>query len=324
MALYFPIKQTPLALQKFFENLKLAQLFASGIISFGEYDSLTKEGGEYINIPVLVHGADFAHVDVESSTPITFTRAAGLDQKAVILRDTQANSFTEADLIRTGEDLDSKLAATAGEKLAKRVLQQFARVAEAAIDAIDSPTANCHTHAGGNNNLTVAMIAEGKNKLGDASDVLTTIFLHSKAFKNLYNDLRTTYAVPNVMGDAVLKEELSSILGISNVIKCDLATNTGVGTGSAGDDVYSSLLLGPNAFQYGMQKEFRGMRWDDIKNPSPMTYVRVMIDYYLHPAGFAWGGGANPTDADYGGANWTMRVSDHRSLPMAKITHNAS
>lgn len=325
MALYIPTVQVPYMLEAMFENVRLAKLLASGVITFGEFDNkLVTEGGDYVNIPKLQLAADFARGDISSTSAITFTPTASLTQLAVVLRDVQGNSYFEHDLIRTAENLDIQLSRTVGERMAKRILQQFARMTTAAIAAIDSPSANCHIKDVTQNAITVQAIRQGKFLLGDESDVINTCFLHSKVWNDLLRDLQVTYSVPNVSGDAVIYGKLISILGIDNFIRCDLADNSGVGTGSSGDDLYHSILLGPGAVGLGFQRQLRQSIFVDSRSASTLYQVKHNVDYYLHPDGFYWAGGANPTDSDYGGANWTMRAPDHRAIRMVDIQSNGN
>lgn len=309
-------------LEAMFEDVRLARLVATGVIRFGEFDAKLQEGGDYVNIPKLQLASDFVRGDISSTSAITFTSVASLDQKAVVLRDVQGDQYTKHDLIRTGENLDVQLSRTVGEKMAKRILQQFARMTVAAIAAIDSPSANCHIKDVTQLAATIQSLRQAKYLMGDEADKINTLFLHSKVWNDLLRDAQVTYSVPNVSGDAVLYGKLVEILGISNIVKCDLALNTGVGTGSAGDDTYHSILLGPDAVGLGFQRQLEQSVFVDHRTPSTIFKVKHNIDYYLHPDGFAWAGGANPTDADYGGANWTQKAPDHRAIRMVDLISN--
>ena len=309
-------------LRAMFSNKKLAQLLATGVVALGELDEAQK-GGDYVNVPRVNLSADFARIDVTATSGASFTDVATTDDKAVVLRDYSGDKYSKADLARSGEQLGLLVSASVGEKLAKRILQQFARMTSAVIDQIDTPSADYHTLDATSNALTLNYFRQGRQKMRDAADDLNTCWIHSQVWGDLMYDLYTNYKVDVVGGVLINNGRLESILGIGNFVISDLSTNSGVGTGTTTDDRYHTILLGPGAIQLAFQKDVDTESDSDIDAPSSRIKVKHTVHYILHPKGMKWNSTANPTDAAYGtNSNWDEAYEDHRQVKLVKIISN--
>jgi hypothetical protein len=319
MAVYVPTVHTEVLLQGLFESKTWAALLASGVL---DLDTLADDAraGDAVDVPRLDHAADFARVDLASSTPLTPTHLSTTDDKAVVLRDTSVNEFYEHDLVRSGEPLDARLSRSVGEKLAKRLTQQLFRVLLGALDAADSPSTDCHVKDATGSAITVTAIRQAKQMLGDEADALTTLVLDSLVWGDLLHDLTENYKIDVVGGQVIHNGRLQGILGLQNILVTDLCPITPYGASSAGDDQHHSFLLGPNAVYFAYQRAPRTETQKNVLSPSTLFYVKSSMDYVLHLKGVKWTGDANPADADLADdENWGVAYGDHRDVKAVKL-----
>jgi hypothetical protein len=205
------------------------------------------------------------------------------------------------------------------------MLGQYARMTSAALDKVDTPTADCHILDRTTNNLVIADVNTARFKLADRATDLDTMFMHSRVWLDLTADAAATYKIDVFGGEVLNNGRTRGIFGIRNFVISDLATNTGFGSGTTTDDRYHSILSGPGAVQLSFQKMLRGEEDVDITPASSVVNIKVSMDYILHPRGIKWTGGANPTDANYGSnANWDEGYNDHRQVRLVKVISHAS
>ena len=319
MAVYVPTVHTEVLLQGLFETKTWAALVASGVL---DLDTLADHvrAGDALDVPRLDHAADFERVNIGSTTPLSPTHISTTDDQAVVLRDTAVNEFYAHDLVRSGEPLDVRLSRSVGEKLAKRLTQQLFRVLPGALDAVDSPSTDCHVKDATGSAITVGAIRQAKQLLGDEADALTTLVLDSLVWGDLLRDLTENYKIDVVGGQVINNGKLQGLLGLQNIVVTDLIPVTAYGASSAGDDQHHTFLLGPNAVYFAYQRVPQAETQKNVLNPSTVFYVKTSMDYVLHLKGVKWTGSTNPTDAALATAsNWDVAYGDHRDVKAAKL-----
>lgn len=322
MAIYVPTIQTGQLLAGMLEQKTWASLMASGVLDQSELPPLA-QGGDFVTVPRLQNIADFVRTDVTSSSAASATAAATNDAKAVVLRSHSLNSWTDYQEKSSGADVGANLSRSVGEKMAKRASTTMFYSLSGAVDAIDSPSANCHTLDLGDAAVTADKIRIAKYKMGDEADALNTLVIHSAVWKDILYDLMNTYKIDVVSGAVVVSGKISGLLGVQNIIVSDLVRTQNTGTGTTTDDRYDSFLLGSGALYFGYQASPEVKVFNDITVVNDPTYLRVNAHYVSCPKGLAFGGSASPADSDlYNASNWTQKVESHKELRIVKIVSN--
>lgn len=315
MAIYSPVVQTRYLPQGLFSQQKFAALMASGALDV-DTASLTKQGGEFVNVPKYVQAAAFGRVAVGATASASFTAFATNDGKVPVLRDYSGNKWYKHQLALANEDFGQKIALTIGNQLAKRSIKTLDMSMQGAVNAGTAP----HKYASGST-LTVLAVQEGRAKMGDQADQLHTLLLHSKPWNSLLKDLISTYKYAGVWsGELIDNGQIETILGVRNVIVSDDLTPEAGATSSAGDDIYYSWLLGEGALYYSFQQEPYVDVWEDVTNADTIHYEKVAMDYVAAPRGFSMAT-ANPTDANLLTSGlWTPAYEDHRNFNIVGVT----
>ena len=125
-------------------------------------------------------------------------------ETGVIMHDDVADSYLIGQEARTGATFRPLWGARMGLKWFRRAKQMLYKVAIAAIEAVDSPTANCHIYnqysSTANNTMTFTRLQDAKVKMGDRAGDLSVAVMHSTCWNNLVKDGITNYKVENVAG----------------------------------------------------------------------------------------------------------------------------
>jgi hypothetical protein len=323
MSIYIPVVQTQYVLEGLFSTPKFQALLASGALDMTTLEAAfgATKAGDYVNIPALVQFPDMARIDISSAADLSPTAAATNDGKGVVLRDAGMAQWTRHDATRSGEDFMAKNALTSGNKIAKRLLASLGNILRGAIPAIDTPVTNSHVEDHTGAPMTVNIIRAAKARLQDNAEALTTCILHSNVWFDLIKDLQTSYTyLDTISGQVIQSAKLEQIMGINTFIISDDMPSVAAGFATPGDNIYHTFLLGTGSIFFAYQQEPLVEVDDNILKPSTLNYMKVSMDYVLHPHGFAWGGSANPTDANcYNTSNWTFASEDHRNIGLVDI-----
>lgn len=312
------------------DNKPYRDLVASGVLDVeNETLSPITEGGDSISIPAPKEPADFAHTDHTSDVDLTPGTADAVTDVGVIVHDNQLTEFKRSDRIRSGFDFNQYYSMAIGAKIAKRHFEQAMRVAVAAVDAVDTPTANCHTLDVFNGTIgseaypTVARLQALKALAGDSANRLTTMVIHSIAWNKLLDDILTNYKSVNIADEAAVRGSVAQILGIANIIVSDLVPVVA----AAGNDQakYNTLLLGPKAIWSKYQQQPEVETQGNILKPSSRLYLKVAMAYCMHLRFVKWASTGNPTDTNLGtAANWDEAYSgnEHKRVVCYKLVSN--
>lgn len=165
--------------------------------------------------------------------------------------------------------------------------------------------------------ISANAVLDAKQLMGDASDLLTMIYMHSATFTELQKQ-----NVIQFIPAAESKISIPTYLGYR--VLCD--DSAPVDTSGA-TPKYTTYLLARGAIQrgIGMPVTLTGSETDRDSLGST-DYLINRQAKVLHPKGISWIGGANitgptPSDADLAtGTNWN-RVSDIKKIGMVKLVH---
>jgi hypothetical protein len=178
-----------------------------------------------------------------------------------------------------------------------------------------SPTMATHVYGDGSVVLDANMTLDAKQLLGDASDQLAAVFMHSKTYTHLQK-LNLIDFIPDARGEIVL----TSYLGYRVIIDDTMPV-----TGSGASAVYTTYLMANGVVGRGdgTPVDFTTVETDrdSLLGEDYLIYRRAFV---LHPMGVSWIGtaaGTTPTNAELMmGANW-QKVYDDKHLGMVQIKH---
>lgn len=176
-----------------------------------------------------------------------------------------------------------------------------------------SALTSTHVHdvTGGSTALSADVILDGKQKLGDASDSLTAIVMHSAKYTALQKALLIDYI--GAEGDI----RFPTFLGYRVIVddSCPLANGN-----------YTTYLFGPGSVAYGegspkVPTEY--LRVPLAGNGSGQETIVTRREFIFHPRGVRWTSnsmaGSSPTNAELAtGSNWA-KVWDTKLIKIVKI-----
>jgi hypothetical protein len=318
--MYVPTIQTEIMAHSMLDVRPWREMLAAGLFNM-DVCSRISAGGEYCNIPTVNRAADFARQALQSVAAASHTAASTTDDKAVVLHAISPNKYYKSQLDQSNaKQLDSQLSVSVGHKTAKRLAQMTLKCADGAIDAMDTPSTNCHTKDGSSGAMTVNLLRQARGLMGDESEELTTLVMHSKVWDDLLYDLYTNYKVDTIAGVVIAQAKLRTILGVGNLIVTDLCPSAAGATSSAGDDIYSSFLFGPGSLAFAYQTSPTPEVEVNTTNEDSIVYLKTVMAYLTHVLGIKWASTANPTDANFTTAsNWDEAYQDHREVKAVKI-----
>lgn len=308
------------------------ELFAQYVID------KTTEKSEIMNAGVVENNSELNRLITGGGTILTMPKWNDLSGKSQVLDDAnpiQVNNITSKSelatlLIRANAWGAHELAgALAGDDpmkaIAERVADWWVRDEKSNIMSILNGVFASASMSGlvkditsdTNKAISANAVLDAKQLMGDASDLLTMIYMHSATFTELQKQ--------NVIQFIPISESKISIptyLGYRVVCDDSAPVDT-----SGSTPKYTTYLLARGAIQRG------------IGTPATLTQVETdrdslgSTDYLinrqakvLHPKGISWIGGANitgptPSDAELAtGTNWN-RVSDIKKIGMVKLVH---
>ncbi len=323
-------------LRKFQEKIDLFNA-ASGNTIVLEYDAdyLAQFGGDYIKPVVFARtsGVD-THVDeadpTGADTAVALVQAAG----ASVHQSRRAYVKWNRDEVTRGKLNPAAFSVAIAEECAdsklKALRDNLLGMCVAAIDSMDTPSANYHildvargNVGGAKLTCTHARLNTLLAKMGDAREDITTFVMHSAVFADLVGDSISTYKIESVAGLAIAKDVVQAFG--RNVIVVDSTSLYSALTSSYYTEYYV-LGLGVGALRATIIGE------DEFVNDTVTTTkvkswtTRQDYDVNLAVGGMKYiVGTINPTDAELATAgSWDEDLSDHRECKIVKLVVNAS
>lgn len=320
-----PDKWVPYVIQR---SAELTAFFDSGIIMMDpEFARLAGTGGTSVNMPFWNDLAGRSQVLSDTAQLDTKKIGASKDFAAIHNR---GDAWKVNDLAKylSGDDP----AGAIGDLVAAywaRDHEHTAIMCCNGIFAAGNMSTNVHSIStqgtpGVDNYLLGSSFIDAKQKLGDNSDKLTGMAVHSMTEAQLRKADLIDFAL-----DSEGKPTIKYYQGLRLVVD----DNCPVDDGGA-EDVYTSYLFGPGAFGFGVDPTDEPIRggfgsYQVEFSREALAHNSVMINrrrYILHPRGIKWLGttvaGLSPTDDELAiGTNWT-RVYDVKNIRLVAIQHN--
>lgn len=309
------------------ENSRLYQ--SGAVVRDGVIDENIANGGNLVNLPFWQDlGSDETVDTAQGDNPDTDLSPGKIEsdqQAAVVLR--RVVSFAAADLAGAlaGDDpmqvaLD-RIAPFWDRRYNAAALSTIA----GALGAIDeeSPTLVGVHDVSVSSGTAVPISADAVidariTALGDKSDDLTLIFVHSKVYGQLQKNNLIDF-IPDARGEAVIP----TYLGMQVVVSDTLPT-----TASETHPTYVSYLAGPGALREGetMAKVPVAIeRQERQASGAGVEYFFSRRDFVLHPLGFKFSGSvsnAGPLNAALAEeGNWT-RAFERKNIPLVGLKTN--
>lgn len=291
---------------------ELSALVKSGIIvPDEELDTLAKAGGRLINMPFWkdLTGEDEVLSDNGALTPGKIT--SGQDIAALLMRG-KAWSVNDLAKALSGDDPMKAIGDLVAEYWARRKQKVLLSTLKGVFES-SSMSGNVHDISSlesGNEKISGVSFISAKNKLGDASDKLTAVMMHSATFTSLEQQNLISY-IPNSQGIVEFPTYMNK-----RVIVDDGCPESG--------GVYTTYLFGKGAIGEG-----------NGQAPVPTETDRdslagedILINrqhFILHPRGVKFTDtsvtGKSPSNAELENqANWE-RVYENKNIRIVAFKH---
>lgn len=291
---------------------QLSKLVQSGIIvSNPELDSLAMSGGKLINMPYWkdLTGDDEVLSDNGALTPGKIT--AGQDVAVLLMRG-KAWSVNDLAKALSGNDPMAAIGDLVAEYWAR--MKQKVLLAELkGVFSAASMSENVHdisALSGGAEKISGTSFIVAKNKLGDNSNKLTAVMMHSATFTSLEQQNLISY-IPNSQGIV----EFPTYMGKRVIVDDGCPVDT---------DIYTTYLFGEGAIGEGSGAAPVPTETDR----DSLAGEDILINrqhFILHPRGVKFTNtnviGSSPTNTELATAtNWN-RVYENKNVKIVAFKH---
>ena len=295
-----------------------ARIFYSGILgSDPRIASFLGGGGQTVNMPMWndLSGASNVSSDDPAAlaTPVKTTAVSD-----VAIRLSRNKGWSSADLVSDLAGDDPQII------IANRVVDYWAREFETILvsELTGIVLANVANNAGdmvndvsGTSGATAGGIIDAVQTMGDASDTLSTIVMHSKIYASLAKQNLIDF-IPDSEG----KVRFPTYLGY-NVIRDDSVLVTGTGLTAK----YYTYLVGAGALKFGegsARVPVETFRYPAQGNGGGVEELWSRRELCFHPAGYKFTSttmtGLSPTNAELAlAANWVRVAPERKQVDLA-------
>jgi len=315
------------------ETMVKSAIFNSGILrQDGQLSTFLSGGGQTVNVPFWNDLQDSTTANISSDDP---AQAAVPDKitaaQDIAIRNNRNKAWSDADLVSelAGDDPMKRV----GSRVAAWWAREFQRYLVSGLRGIfASNTANnggdmqviIGTDATGAaaaaEKVSANAILDAAQTMGDASDVLDTIIMHSVVYTNLAKQNLIDF-IPDSEG----KVRFPSYLGYQ-VIKDDGCPAV-AGTNRI---MYWTFLIGKNAIGWAEvppDVPVETFRHPEQGNGGGVEELWTRRQFCMHPYGIKWNSasmaGRSPTDTELRNAtNWTRVYPERKQVPMAVLQSN--
>ena len=295
--------------------IEKSALIRSGIVTQSEqFNSLVSGGGRTLNLPFWrrIGGDSEILSDQRSLTPDKIGTAAQIATLHLRGKAWGANELASAIAGSSAVDAIASMIAEWWDRQEQKILIATLTGAFAAASMSN------HVWDKSAEAISKTMTLDAKQLLGDASDQLAAMFMHSAVYTDLQKQDLIDYVVPSDGG-----KPIPFYQGYSTVID-----DTMPSTGTGADRVFDTYLMASGVIGRG-----DGTPVDltpvetDRDSLAGEDYLINRRAFTLHPQGLAWIG--NPADTTASntelttGTNWE-RVADDKHIGMVVMRHKIS
>ncbi len=253
------------------------------------YRPFVKEFTSSLEIPSPATNLTINSLSTDKDTLVCLHRAIAIGEESNAIR-------------RAGESVLQDFLNQQTEYIAKQVEDRMLYVLKGVFE---SALAGTHQLDASSATIDVQKIFNAKYKIGDNSDALTTIVMHSKVFQDLALNGLVQYVNASDLGKNIaVTGRIPTIAGMQIVVSDRMTKDS--------NGVYHTYLLGENSLYYGLAY-FNVTVGHDNLLAGGTDYAVFNIDFAVHVPGvkFALSGVTNPTDAQLQlGTTWE-KVADH-------------
>lgn len=307
-----------------------SRLFQSGAVAQDQQiDAEIEKGGNTVNLPFWQDlGSDSTVDTAQGDNPASSLTPGKIEadqQLAAVLR--RVVSFGAADLAAAlaGDDPMGVAADRIAPFWARRMNAAAIATIQGALAALDIESAGSGIHdvsvsSGQLKLISADVVIDARvNCLGDASDSLTLMFVHSKVYGRLQKNNLIDF-IPDARGEAVIPTYLGMQLVVSDTLPADVS--------DPDFPVYTSFLAGPGALRYG--ETAAKVPAETIRRPEQgdgggVEEFYSRRNFVLHPLGFKYTGSvpnAGPLNQALAtGSNWA-RAFERKNIPLVGINTN--
>lgn len=292
---------------------ELSKLVGSGVMrQDADLDRRASEGGKLVNMPFWTDLTGDDEV-ISDNTPLTPGKIKAEKDAAVRMVRGRAWGANE---------LASALAgSSAVQAIGEKVGTYWARMEQKTLLSIlegvfASPTMADHIHDQSTQSIEGKLILETKQLLGDASDTLTAIMMHSATFTQLQkNNLIAYVPTPNA------SITFPTYLGYAVIVDDAMPVDT-----TPAKPVYTTYLFGQGAIARGVGAPVDlTLTETDRDSLAGEDFIINRNSKILHPSGVAFTLGSfvgeTPSNTELAtGANW-KRVYESKQIALAALKH---
>jgi Major capsid protein 13-like len=315
------------------ETTAKTAIFQSGILrQDAQLSNFLSGGGQTVNVPFWNDLSDSTTANISSDDPAALATpdkiVAATD---IAVRQNRNKAWSDADLVSelSGDDpmkrISARVSAWWGREFQRHLVSTLRGVIASNIannggdmvviigtDATGAPAAS--------EKVSANAILDAAQTMGDNSDVLDTIIMHSVVYTNLAKQNLIDF-IPDSEG----KVRFPSYLGYQ-VVKDDNCPAV-AGTNRL---MYWTFLVGKNALGWAEvppDVPVETFRYPNQGNGAGVEELWTRRQYMMHPYGVKWNSaamaGRSPTDTELRNAtNWTRVYAERKQVPIAVLETN--
>lgn len=298
-------------------TMELSNLWSSGIVqNIPELEGFQGSGGNTVNMPFWQDLSGESEVLSATGTALSVNPITSAQDQAVIQFRGKAWGVNELAAALAGDDPMRAIGNLVAGWWA-RDMQRIVKNILAGVFSSATMASNVHDISGVANGQGISAVGmlDAFQRLGDASDSVSAIIMHSATRTQLLKDDLIEF-VPASQGEAMLPTFMGK-----RIIVDDGMTSSGSGATT----VYDTFIFGPGALGYATGSNGRITETEtDRDSLAGEDYLINRRAFILHPRGVKYGGaavGGGPDNATLAtAASWT-KVWDAKQIRMVLFRH---
>ena len=315
------------------ETMTKTAIFESGILRQDAHlSSFLSGGGQTVNVPFWNDLGDTTTANISSDDPAVLATPDKIVAAAdIAIRHNRNKAWSDADLVSelAGDDPMKRVGSRVATWWAREFQRCLVSVLRGIIAANTAQNAGDMTVIIGTDAVGAPVAAEkisanaildAAQTMGDASDVLDTIIMHSVVYTNLAKQNLIDF-IPDSEG----KVRFPTYLGYQVVKDDGCPAVAGVNR-----PMYHTYLVGKNAFGWAEvppDVPVETFRYPAQGNGAGVEELWTRRQYCMHPYGIKWTStsmaGRSPTDTEVRTAtNWNRVYPERKQVPIACLQSN--